>query len=192
MYVCINNYHVHGHSRTPPPTHTHTHILVEIVLVCMYVSVCVYATGTAEKAEAYRDALRAHVLLVKQSLSEDPVLCAQLLRAKSHIDESVTALIEGAEDSGGSAKAAACLIPRLAKLSDKGICYLVDVILPKLGQNDLALTVQRCPGSDECECEPDEHHKEILASSTLAHLATVTVPAVIAKRLSVGVSVSGY
>ena len=125
---------------------------------------------THNSGAMYHRVLRKHVTFFKSFEDLDVVDCMENLRAEDHATDEDVDKVEAihSSDSGSKKTTMKILYAKLTKLSDEGLRYFVENVLPDLETTEvIQCTFRYCPGPGKCPLKPGQGHK--LSSETAAH-----------------------
>ena len=108
----------------------------------------------------YHRALRKHAAFFKGFESLDVVECMDSLRSEDFANDEDIEEVERSVSASGRTKAALkFLYSKLTKLSNDGLRYFVEDILPGLEETEVLLsTFQSCSGPGKCTLKPGQPH----------------------------------
>ncbi|XP_065187476.1 uncharacterized protein LOC135818082 isoform X1 [Sycon ciliatum] len=116
-------------------------------------------SGTvAKKAAVYHGALHKHYTAVQRSLEINVMDCVKSLRAEGHINHDCVKETRSVMKTSGHTEALDHLCCVLEELSDEGMCYFVESVLPFQGLSQLVETFQACPGPGKCTLKHHDLH----------------------------------
>ena len=96
-----------------------------------------------------------HVSLLSCCAGFNPSRTAKLLHSKGFLTTPVFNLFKSIQSRQDSAEA---LLPTLVSLSDSAVCYFVLEALPEMGLEEIALSLQQCPGDAACPLQSGQCH----------------------------------
>ncbi|XP_065187486.1 uncharacterized protein LOC135818090 [Sycon ciliatum] len=109
-------------------------------------------------ATAYHRALRKHYTGVRRCQDINVVDCMGSLRAEGHVSDDCVKEARALMKSSGHTVALDHLYCVLEELSDEGMCYFVESVLPFQGLSKLVETFQACPGPGKCTLKHHDLH----------------------------------
>ncbi|XP_065187470.1 uncharacterized protein LOC135818077 [Sycon ciliatum] len=109
-------------------------------------------------ATAYHRALRKHYTGVRRCQDINVVDCMGSLRAEGHVSDDCVKEARALMKSSGHTVALDHLCCVLEELSDEGMCYFVERVLPFQGLSQLVETFQACPGPGKCTLNHHDLH----------------------------------
>ncbi|XP_065187483.1 uncharacterized protein LOC135818088 [Sycon ciliatum] len=111
-----------------------------------------------KRAVLYHKALRKHCLAVKRCKEISVVESVESLRAEGHVSDDCVKEARALMKASGHTEALDHLCCVLEELSDEGMCYFVERVLPFQGLSQLVETFQACPGPGKCTLNHHDLH----------------------------------
>ena len=137
----------------------HVHYLKPVSFLFLLISL------THNPGEMYHKALRKHGTFLKSFQDLDVAECMDNLRSDNHATDEDVDKVEAIDYSDNSATKTAMkiLYAKLTKLSDEGLRYFVEDVLPEHENTEvLQGTFRYCPGQGKCPLKPGQGHVSAL------------------------------
>ena len=88
----------------------------------------------------------------------DSIRIGKLLHPKGFLATPVLNVLEGIQSA---AEARSALLAAVTSLSASAISYFVNTVLPEIGLEEIAHSIQQCPGNSECSLQSHQYHNDV-------------------------------
>ena len=88
----------------------------------------------------------------------DSIRIGKLLHSKGFLVTPVLNVLEGIQSA---AEARSALLVAVTSLSASAISYFVNTVLPEIGLEEIAHSIQQCPGNSACSLQSHQYHNDV-------------------------------
>ncbi|XP_065187464.1 uncharacterized protein LOC135818072 [Sycon ciliatum] len=121
--------------------------------------------AVSKRATAYQQVLCKHYAAIQSTLAINVMDCVKSLRAEGHLSTDIVMETRTLLKSAGQDETLDHMCALLEKLSDYGMCFFVEDILPSQGLSQLVETFRVCPGPGKCSLHRNDLHPVSVCSS---------------------------